>query len=115
EASAWLHVGNALVQDEREDEAVLVYETARQLYILARHASGQGLISQNLAEIARRKGDYSLGGKHLMDAAECFCRPEALEHLPRLIAYTNVFARFFDNKEIMDRMAALLTEHLTET
>jgi tetratricopeptide (TPR) repeat protein len=114
EASAILNGANVLLQKEELEQAFAAYQKALGLFEKTNGIEGQGLVHQNMAEIARRFGDYDEGSRHLMKATILLTQPEAREHLPRLIAYANVFADCFQNKEILNQMAERLNELLDE-
>jgi tetratricopeptide (TPR) repeat protein len=115
EAAAHINTANALIQLNELNEAEKLYLRALELHSQAHHTAGEGLVYQNLAELARRRNQYQEGIESLLKAAECFCELDALENLPRLIAYTNFYANFFTDKTILEKMALLLNEKLQPT
>lgn len=114
EASAILNGANAMVAEGELERAVAAFQQALTLFGQAGAKEGQGLVHQNLAEIARRIGDYANGSAHLKQAAAFLAQPEGREHLPRLVAYANVFSNHFQNKEVLNQIAEQLNALLDE-
>ncbi len=87
----------------------LHYQVALSIFQEQRLFFEQGLIYQNLAELARRKGDYATASECLKQALRLFLPfKEAIRQIGWLVANANQLASEFNDKTVLESLDGML-------